>query len=62
VLVAVPDVVAEQLQQARAALQAAGFKVKVEKLLGGFFNTVRSQTPPAGSMAPKGSTVTITIV
>jgi serine/threonine-protein kinase len=62
VLVAVPNVVADQLQQARAALQAAGFKVKVEKLLGGFFNTVRSQTPPAGSMAPKGSTVTITIV
>ncbi len=62
VLVAVPNVVAEQLQQARAALEAAGFEVKVEKLLGGFFNTVRSQTPPAGSMAPKGSTVTITIV
>ena len=62
VLVAVPNVVAQQLEQARAALQGAGFKVKVEKLLGGFFNTVRSQTPPAGSMAPKGSTVTITIV
>ena len=62
VLVAVPNVVAQQLPQARAALQAAGFKVKVEKLLGGFFNTVRSQTPPDGSMAPKGSTVTITIV
>ncbi len=61
VLVAVPNVVGQQLQQARAALQAAGFKVKVEKAFGGFFGTVRFQDP-AGGDAPKGSTVTVTIV
>ncbi len=61
VLVTVPNVVGQQLQQARAALQAAGFKVKVEKAFGGFFGTVRFQDP-AGGEAPKGSTVTVTIV
>ncbi|MFL6170981.1 MAG: PASTA domain-containing protein, partial [Ornithinibacter sp.] len=61
VLVPVPDVVGQQLQQARATLQAAGFKVTVEKAFGGFFGTVRFQDP-AGGEAPKGSTVTVTIV
>ena len=60
-LVTVPNVVGQQLQQATAALQAAGFKVKVEKAFGGFFGTVRFQDP-AGGDAPKGSTVTVTIV
>ncbi len=61
VLVAVPNVVGQQLQQATAALEAAGFKVKVEKAFGGFFGTVRFQDPTGGE-APKGSTVTVTIV
>jgi serine/threonine-protein kinase len=62
VLVAVPDVVGQQLQQARATLEAQGFKVTVRRALGGFFGTVRLQDPSGGSKAPKGSTVTLTIV
>ncbi len=61
VMVAVPNVVGQQLQQAQDALQAAGFTVKVEKAFGGFFGTVRFQDPGGGE-APKGSTVTLTIV
>ena len=43
-------------------LEAAGFKVSVEKLLGGVFGTVRSTDPAAGTQVPKGSTVTIRVV
>ena len=62
VLVTVPDVVGQQLAQARGTLEAAGFKVTVRRALGGFFGTVRLQDPSGGSKAPKGSTVTLTIV
>jgi len=62
VLVDVPNVVGQQLQQARQTLEAAGFKVAVKKALGGFFGTVRLQDPSGGSKAPKGSTITLTIV
>ncbi|WP_392542317.1 Stk1 family PASTA domain-containing Ser/Thr kinase [Oryzobacter telluris] len=62
VLVDVPNVVGQQTQQARALLEGAGFKVEVRRALGGYFGTVRLQDPPGGSQAPKGSTVTITIV
>ncbi len=62
VLVVVPDVVGQQTQQARKALEAVGFTVEVRRALGGYFGTVRLQDPAGGSKAPKGSTVTITIV
>ncbi len=62
VMVDVPNVVGQQVQQARQALEAAGFKVAVREALGGFFGTVRMQDPAAGGKAPKGSTVTLTIV
>jgi serine/threonine-protein kinase len=62
VLVAVPDVVGKQRQDARRILEAAGFKVVVTNVLGGFFNTVRASDPPAGASVPKGSTVTLTVV
>ena len=62
VLVDVPNVVGQQLAQARTALEGAGFKVEVRRALGGFFGTVRLQDPAGGSKAPKGSTVTLTIV
>jgi serine/threonine-protein kinase len=62
VLVAVPDVVGQQLQQAQGTLEAQGFKVTVRRALGGFFGTVRLQDPAGGSKAPKGSTITLTIV
>jgi eukaryotic-like serine/threonine-protein kinase len=61
VLVDVPNVVGQQVDQARQALEAAGFKVTVRKALGGFFGTVRLQDPASGK-APKGSTITLTIV
>ncbi len=62
VMVEVPGVVGQQTQQARQALEAAGFQVTVRRALGGYFGTVRLQDPEGGSKAPKGSMVTITIV
>ncbi|HYN29311.1 MAG TPA: PASTA domain-containing protein, partial [Dermatophilaceae bacterium] len=62
VLVAVPDVVGKQVDEARRILEAAGFSVKVENLFGGIFGTVRFQEPATGTQAPKGSTVTIRAV
>ena len=60
--VAIPDVVGLQREEARSRLESAGFTVKEEAVLGGFFGTVRSSDPAAGTMTKKGSTVTITIV
>ena len=60
--VAIPDVVGLQREEARSRLEGAGFTVKEEAILGGFFGTVRSSDPAAGTMTKKGSTVTITIV
>jgi beta-lactam-binding protein with PASTA domain/tRNA A-37 threonylcarbamoyl transferase component Bud32 len=61
-LVKVPDVERKQEDEARAILERAGFKVEVQRFLGGAFGTVRLQDPSGGSMAPKGSTVTLTVV
>jgi serine/threonine-protein kinase len=61
VLVDVPNVVGQQVEEARRILEAAGFTVDVRRALGGFFGTVRLQDP-AGGQAPKGSTITVTIV
>ncbi|MEO7420890.1 MAG: Stk1 family PASTA domain-containing Ser/Thr kinase [Ornithinibacter sp.] len=61
VLVDVPNVVGQQVDQARTSLEGLGFTVEVRKALGGFFGTVRLQDP-AGGQAPKGSTITLTIV
>jgi serine/threonine-protein kinase len=62
VLVAVPNVVGQQVAQARLALTAAGFDMRRTNVLGGFFGTVRAQNPAGGSMAPKGSTIVVTVV
>ncbi|WGW13284.1 Stk1 family PASTA domain-containing Ser/Thr kinase [Saxibacter everestensis] len=61
-MIDVPDVVGQQEDQARKTLEEAGFKVKVEKILEGYFKTVRSQDPAGGGKAKSGSTVTITVV
>jgi serine/threonine-protein kinase len=61
-LVAVPDVVGRQEQAARSILEHLGFTVKVERALGGFFSTVRLQSIDAGTKAPQGSTITLTVV
>jgi beta-lactam-binding protein with PASTA domain/tRNA A-37 threonylcarbamoyl transferase component Bud32 len=61
-MVRVPDVERKQEDQARAILERAGFTVEVRRFLGGAFGTVRLQDPSGGSMAPKGSTVVLTVV
>ncbi len=61
-MVTVPDVQSMQEEQARTTLERAGLAVEVRRILGGFFGTVRSQDPQGGTDAPKGSTVTITVV
>ncbi|WP_100350179.1 Stk1 family PASTA domain-containing Ser/Thr kinase [Luteimicrobium subarcticum] len=60
-MVDVPDVTGESTKDARKKLQDAGFKVKVSKFAGGFFDRVRFQSPGGKSQAPKGSTVTLTV-
>jgi len=60
-LVDVPSVVGQQLGAAQQQLEAAGLRVEVQRVLGGFFGTVRAQDPPAGQVR-KGSTVTLTVV
>jgi beta-lactam-binding protein with PASTA domain len=61
-LVPVPSVVAQQFGQAKATLEAQGFKVRRVNVLGGVFGTVRVQLPGGGVKAPKGSTVVLTVV
>lgn len=53
----VPDVVGQSASKARKTLEDAGFKVRVIKPLPG--NTVRIQSPSAGSKAKVGSTISI---
>ncbi|MGA7203215.1 MAG: PASTA domain-containing protein [Specibacter sp.] len=60
-MVLVPDLVGKQVGAAKAQLEALGFTVKVENLLGGFFGTVRFQDPQ-GVEAPEGSTVTLRVI
>ena len=60
----VPNVVGAPVNQARAALQSAGFRVAIQyqvvsdKSLDGI---VLAQQPPPGSRRPEGSTVTIVV-
>lgn len=61
-LVPVPGVVARQFDAAKATLEAQGFTVRRVNILGGVFGTVRAQLPGAGAMAPKGSTIVLTVV
>ncbi|MEO8221609.1 MAG: Stk1 family PASTA domain-containing Ser/Thr kinase [Specibacter sp.] len=60
-LVEVPNLVGKQVAAATKALEDLGFKVTVEKLLGGFFGTVRFQTPDGGQ-APEGSTIVLQVI
>ncbi|MGL5930139.1 MAG: Stk1 family PASTA domain-containing Ser/Thr kinase [Dermatophilaceae bacterium] len=61
VLVAVPNVIGQQVGDARRLLEQAGFQVKVEEAFGGYFGTVRLQDP-AGGQVPRGSMITLTVV
>ncbi|MEU6315191.1 Stk1 family PASTA domain-containing Ser/Thr kinase [Streptomyces sp. NPDC047014] len=55
----VPNVTGQDVDAARKALEAAGFKVKVDRPLISFSNTVESQSVLGGLNAPEGSTITI---
>jgi len=55
-LVAVPNVIGKDRETAIAELQAAGFVAEVTSFLG---NRVSQQSPAAGEMAERGSTVSI---
>nr|WP_205615274.1 Stk1 family PASTA domain-containing Ser/Thr kinase [Streptomyces harenosi] len=58
----VPDVVGDSVDDARRALEDAGFEVKEDRgLLGLFGDTVKSQSVEGGDTAPKGSRITLTI-
>ncbi|MEV6244988.1 Stk1 family PASTA domain-containing Ser/Thr kinase [Streptomyces sp. NPDC051742] len=59
--VEVPDVTGEKADDARTALEDAGFEVEVKKSFPYLGDTVASQSVEGGSTAPEGSTVTITI-
>ncbi|MGQ5636750.1 MULTISPECIES: Stk1 family PASTA domain-containing Ser/Thr kinase [unclassified Streptomyces] len=62
VMVEVPDVTGDSVDDAHKALEGAGFKVDEDRgLLGLFGDTVKKQSVRAGDKAPKGSTITITI-
>lgn len=61
-MVEVPDVVGDSVDDARQALEGAGFQVDEDRgLLGLFGDTVKGQSVEGGETAPKGSTITIRI-
>ncbi|WP_435300234.1 Stk1 family PASTA domain-containing Ser/Thr kinase [Timonella sp. A28] len=60
-LVTVPAVEGMSSEEATQTLKDSGFKVEVNKYLDGFFDRVRFQDVKAGTKAPKGSTITLTI-
>ncbi|MEU9569593.1 Stk1 family PASTA domain-containing Ser/Thr kinase [Streptomyces massasporeus] len=61
-MIEVPDVVGDSVDDARQALEGAGFEVDEDRgLLGIFGDEVKSQSVEGGQTAPKGSTITIKI-
>ncbi len=61
-LVAVQPVIGRQIGEATRLLQAQGFTVVVQKAFGGFFGTVRFQTPSGGARVKPGATITLTVI
>ena len=61
-LIEVPNVFGKQEGEAAKILESAGFVVAYERFLGGYFGTVRAQSPGAGEKVKPGSVITITIV
>ncbi|MEU5216153.1 Stk1 family PASTA domain-containing Ser/Thr kinase [Streptomyces sp. NPDC020807] len=60
-MVEVPDVTGETTDDARTALEDAGFTVEIKKSFPFLGDTVASQSVDGGDTAPEGSTVTLTI-
>jgi len=61
-LVAVPDVFGNKEGEAKSTLEGLGFKVKIQRSFGGPFGLVTTQSIPAGTLAPSGSTITLVVV
>ncbi|WP_168581324.1 Stk1 family PASTA domain-containing Ser/Thr kinase [Gephyromycinifex aptenodytis] len=61
-LVKVPNVRGETSAEAKAALESAGFSVKINRIAGGLFGTAHSTVPAAGKGAPRGGTVVLNVV
>ncbi len=61
-LIEVPNVFGKQEGEATQILEDAGFVVAYDRFLGGYFGTVRAQSPGAGEKVKPGSVITITIV
>ncbi|MFD5872805.1 Stk1 family PASTA domain-containing Ser/Thr kinase [Streptomyces sp. NPDC060322] len=55
----VPDVTGKDVDEARSALEDAGFEVKVDRPFLSFSDTVGSQSVEGGGTAAEGSTITI---
>jgi serine/threonine-protein kinase len=60
-MVDVPSYIGKQATEAKRALEALGFRVQVNNILGGFFGTVRDQDP-VDTEVPEGSVITLTVV
>ena len=60
--VTVPDVFKFSRSKAEATLKALGLKVEVKTSGKRLLNIVQDQSPKAGTVIPRGSTVTITVV
>ncbi|MBL8929075.1 MAG: PASTA domain-containing protein [Kineosporiaceae bacterium] len=60
--VPVPDVRNRPFEDAKQALEQAGFQVQRQDVFGGFTNQVRRQQPDGGTMAPPGSLVVLYVV
>jgi serine/threonine-protein kinase len=62
VMVQVPNVVGQPVTQAEKTLTELGFTVRKDYPFGKLFDLVRVQSATPGQPAPKGSTITLTIV
>ena len=60
--VVVPNVVQTDFAQAKQQLEAAGFKVDRKNSWGGLIGRVVDQSVDGGQTAPKGATITLTVV
>lgn len=61
-MVAIPALIGKQYHEAAAILTGLGLVPVRENVLDGYFGTVRSSNPGAGTEVPIGSTVTLSVV
>ncbi len=58
-MVSVPDVVGDDVDDAKRTLREAGFEVKVDRPFLSFSDKIASQSVEEGDEAPEGSTITL---